>query len=282
MNDRPTDDLPAISVVICSYNRRAMMELTLTGYDRQSYRNFEVIVCDDGSSDGTKELVDRMKAEVSYPLFLFTWEHRGFRKAGVVNAGFVMARNPFVVCTDEDCVPHRDFLLGHARRARRGAFSLAKAIKVEEQQMQAATTEGIRAGEMDRLLTAWQRLRLFYWHFKYHQLILRRTPYRPKMNGANFGVWRDSLWAVNGYDNTFVGWGYEDNDLRRRLSESGLKIQVAVREAVTFHLWEKKRGYVIGNNYIKNKAYAERIETQVVCADGMRQTAARLGRSQIA
>jgi glycosyltransferase involved in cell wall biosynthesis len=253
------------------------MELTLTGYDRQSYRDFEVIVCDDGSSDGTQELVERLKGEVSYPLRLFTWEDQGYRRAGVLNAGFVMAAHPFVVCTDEDCVPHRDFLLGHARQARRGMFSLAKVIKVKEHQMGAATVAGIRAGDMDRLLTAWPRLRLFYQHFKYRQWILCRTANRPKMNGANFGVWRDSLWAVNGFDNTFVGYGYEDNDLRRRLLESGLRMQVAVREAVTFHLWEKQKGYVVGNSGLKNKAYAERERTEVVCADGLRQTAARLG-----
>jgi glycosyltransferase involved in cell wall biosynthesis len=272
----PSPALPALTVTVCSYNRSRLLELALAGYDRQSYRNFEVIVCDDGSSDGTVELVEGLKRRLSFPLRLFTWDDLGYRRAGVLNVGFVLAKNPLVVCTDEDCVPHRDFLLGHARMARRGRFTLAKVVKVAERDMAAATVEGIATGRVDRLLSPWPRTKLFYMHLKYYQWLLCRTPLRPKMNGANFAVWRDDLWAVNGFDNTFVGYGYEDNDLRRRLLESGRRIQVAVRQAVTFHLWEKKKGYVVGNSGVKNKAHAERPTTQIVCADGLRQTAARL------
>ena len=269
--------LPAISVVVCSYNRRAMLELALTGFDRQSCRDFELIVCDDGSSDGTAELVEQMKPRLSYPLRFFAWADQGYRRAGVLNVGFVLARNPLVVCTDEDCVPHRDFLLGHARRARPRAFSLAKVVYVAEPQMAAATPDAIRAGHMDRLLTTWRRLDLALWDLKYRQWLAFRTPNRPKMNGANFAAWRADLWAVNGFDNRFVGYGYEDNDLRRRLLVSGLRIRLAVRQAVTFHLWEKKKAYEAGDAGIRNKAYAERPDASTICEDGIRQTAQRLG-----
>ncbi len=259
-----------------SYNRRAMIELSLLALDHQSYRDFEVIVCDDGSSDGTVELVQRMTHRVSYPLRLFTWEDRGFRRAGVINAGIAMARNDLVVCTDEDCVPHSRFLEGHACRARPGCFNLAKVIKVPQQKMVLATPDDAQAGRMDTLLGPLQKADLWIWSLKYRQWMLTGRRDRPKLNGANFAVWRKDLWEINGLDNRFVGYGYEDNDLRRRLLLAGKRIRVAVRQAVTFHLWEKKKVYDVGTSGVRNKAYAEREKTQVICADGLRQTARRL------
>ena len=274
---RAKSGLPSVTLVMASYNRRSMIELSLLACQQQRHPNFEVIVCDDGSSDGTVDLVHRLTRQVSYPLRIFTWEDRGYRRAGVLNAGFAMARNDLVVCTDEDCVPHSGFLQGHASRARRGRFNLAKVIKVPEQKMILATPENAAAGAMDALLGPLQKADLLVWSLKYRQWLLTGRRDRPKMNGANFAVWRDDLWAVNGFDNRFVGYGYEDNDLRRRLLLAGRRIQVAVRQAVTFHLWEKKKGYDMGNAGVRNKAYAERDQTATICEDGLRQTAQRLG-----
>jgi len=58
--------MPAVSVVIASYNRAALLGATLDSILAQNFRDFEIIVVDDGSTDGTKSLVDGYGSRVQY------------------------------------------------------------------------------------------------------------------------------------------------------------------------------------------------------------------------
>lgn len=55
-----------ISVVICTKDRRDDLEVTLAGFYNQEYDNFEVIVIDNASSDGTKEMIIENFPSVKY------------------------------------------------------------------------------------------------------------------------------------------------------------------------------------------------------------------------
>lgn len=102
--DPNTMSLPLISVVLLCWNRRDDVEDTLAQLRRIRYANFEVIVVDNASEDGTAEMV----AE-SYP------EVRLFRMAenlGIAgyNAGFEVARGEYLVVLDDDSYPAPDAL----------------------------------------------------------------------------------------------------------------------------------------------------------------------------
>jgi len=48
---------PLVSVIIPTYNRREMLKIALESINRQLYRNYQIIIVDDASTDGTAELV---------------------------------------------------------------------------------------------------------------------------------------------------------------------------------------------------------------------------------
>lgn len=80
------------------------------------------------------------------------------------------------------------------------------------------------------------------------QLLARRIapwltkPHKPKLLGGHHAVRLSALKAVNGYDERFVGYGYDDDDLARRLHGlGGLRWAVAVRQIPAFHLWHPTR-----------------------------------------
>ena len=53
-----------------------------------------------------------------------------------------------------------------------------------------------------------------------------RNQYPRRWRGVktcNLGVWRDDLFAVNGFDERYQGWGYEDSDLVLRLIRNGVR-----------------------------------------------------------
>ena len=54
---------PAISIVIPAYNHGRFLEDTLRSIQRQSFRHWECIVVDDGSTDGTSAIAQRYAAE---------------------------------------------------------------------------------------------------------------------------------------------------------------------------------------------------------------------------
>ena len=61
---------PGISVIICTYNRKDVLERALAAYRNQTFRDFEVIVTSDGSSDGTDEMMEALRGQSGYPLRL--------------------------------------------------------------------------------------------------------------------------------------------------------------------------------------------------------------------
>ena len=56
---------PLFSVVIPTYNRAVLLKRALESLVNQTYKNFEVIICDDGSTDNTKEVVDSFNGKLN-------------------------------------------------------------------------------------------------------------------------------------------------------------------------------------------------------------------------
>jgi glycosyltransferase involved in cell wall biosynthesis len=87
---------PEISVIIPAYNRRAMLFEAINSVLAQSFRAFELIVVDDGSTDGTDEELTRLGAAIR----LERIEHCG--PAAARNRGVEMARAPMIAFLDSD------------------------------------------------------------------------------------------------------------------------------------------------------------------------------------
>jgi glycosyltransferase involved in cell wall biosynthesis len=87
---------PEVSVIIPTYNRRAMVCEAIESVLAQSVREFELIVIDDGSTDGTDEELARLGEAVRVERI----EHCG--AAGARNRGVEMARAPLIAFLDSD------------------------------------------------------------------------------------------------------------------------------------------------------------------------------------
>src|SRR5690606_14734702 len=93
---------PAVSVIIPVRNRRDLLRRTLEALDRQELRDFEVIVVDDGSTDGAD--AEAASAVVAgRPVRLLRNPGRGAVAAR--QAGVAAARADLLAFTDSDCEP---------------------------------------------------------------------------------------------------------------------------------------------------------------------------------
>lgn len=87
---------PLISIVMCCHNRRHLLEPTMEAIFAQKYRPVEIVVLDDGSTDGTDELMAGYGDRVRY----FRQEARG--SAAARNAACREARGDLIAFQDDD------------------------------------------------------------------------------------------------------------------------------------------------------------------------------------
>lgn len=113
---------PSVSVIVLTFNAREFVERCLTAVFQQTYVNFEVIVVDNASSDGTADFVRERFPQAQ----MVSSPHNGGYGAGN-NLGAAHASGEILVFLNPDTVPEPDWLeqlIGAMRRhARRFATS---------------------------------------------------------------------------------------------------------------------------------------------------------------
>jgi len=102
--------IPEVSVVIPTYNRRAMVREAIASVIAQCGAEFELIVVDDGSTDGTADELDRIAALANADRMMMRvvrGENRG--PAAARNAGVAIASAPMLAFLDSDdlWMPHK-------------------------------------------------------------------------------------------------------------------------------------------------------------------------------
>lgn len=104
--------IPAVSVVIASYNRAQLLGATLDSILGQKFRDFEVIVVDDGSSDETARVVGSYGSRIQY----LYQENQG--PSAARNYGVRHAKAEWISIQDSDdlCLPnHLEVLYRYVR-----------------------------------------------------------------------------------------------------------------------------------------------------------------------
>src|SRR5690349_10807434 len=74
-----------ISVIVTTFNREDALDAVLRGLSRQTDREFEVVIADDGSGPATAALIADWSKRLGVPLKHVWQEHRGFRAAQARN-----------------------------------------------------------------------------------------------------------------------------------------------------------------------------------------------------
>ncbi|MCA9999780.1 MAG: glycosyltransferase family 2 protein, partial [Anaerolineales bacterium] len=95
--------MPTVSIIIPHWNGRFHLDDCLTALRQQTFSDFEVILADNGSSDGSQEYVRQQFPEVR---LLELGQNRGF--TGACNAGYAASRGEFVILLNNDTAvdPH--------------------------------------------------------------------------------------------------------------------------------------------------------------------------------
>lgn len=255
-----------ISLIITTYNRPNALAAVVEACFTQSDRRFEIIIADDGSGDDTRATVAALAARSPVPLRHVWQSDEGFRLAMSRNRGIASAQGDYIVMLDGDCIPQHDFIARHRALAQPGHVVTGSRILVDE-----AATVKVLAGQLqlqELSAAALLRLRLGGAINKAAQLLIKlpdigraqRTFSYRRIKGCNMAMWRSDLELVNGFDESFKGWGHEDADVILRLFNAGVMRKDGAFATEVFHLWhhEAVRDHASSNQQLVRQRQIER------------------------
>lgn len=237
---------PGVSVIVSTYNQPGLLSRCLLALERQSHRDYEVLVADDGSGEETRSLIEQHARRCPHPLKHVWHEDNGFRKTVILNRAVLAASGDYLVFIDGDCVTHPDFIHEHVRDARPGHYLNGSLIRLRRDLSDRLDEAAIRSGEAFR--AAWLTRRGRRFDRRYLRLALpyalrrqlnQHSPTRLYWLGSNSSCFREDAVAINGFDHRFT-YGFEDADFGYRLELAGIRPRTVRWTAVVLHLWHER------------------------------------------
>jgi glycosyltransferase involved in cell wall biosynthesis len=262
-----------LSIIITTYNRPDTLEAVLKALNAQTEDGFEVLVADDGSTDETRTMLARFPARFHLQ---HVWQpDEGFRAARARNLGIAQADGAYIIFLDGDCIPRSDFVARHCDLAETGSFVSGNRVLCH-----AAFTDTV----LNKALPIWAWSNWQWLKTYVRGGVNRLTPMLALPDGGwrqrdalqhwrgvktcNLGAWRDALMAINGFDESYHGWGHEDADLAVRLLQSGLRRKDGRFAVPVWHLWHPEAS---------RQAEAENLQRLEATLQQKRSTVARQG-----
>lgn len=237
-----------LGLVVLTYNRSDALLAVLRSLAAQCRGDEVVVVADDGSaSDHVQALREGMPA-FAVPVQHVWHPDVGFTAGRARNLGARAARQAgadYLVFLDGDCVPGPRWLAAHRQLAEAGCFVNGSRVLLDPA-LTAQVCSGLDLGGAG--IADWLQ-----WRLKGQVNKLSHLWCWPAMPGrheaafrwrgirsCNFGLaWQDFS-EVNGFDETFSGWGHEDADLVLRLHNIGLRRKNGHWATEVLHLWHRE------------------------------------------
>ena len=235
-----------MSVVITTYNRPDALTAVVEACFLQDDKNFEIIIADDGSTANTRVCIDRLRARAPVPLTHVWQADLGFRAAMARNRGTLAATGDYIIFLDGDCVPQRDFIARHRALAQPGFLVSGSRILLSQRLTERALREHIdvaalSVGERLRYRLAGDMNKVIQTMLRWPDVgrVRRKFSWR-RIKSCNLAVWKADLLRVNGFDESFTGWGHEDSDLVVRLFHAGVLRKDGALATEVLHLWHRE------------------------------------------
>jgi len=230
------------TVIIAAYEWPENVRLVLHALSRQSVPPDEVVIADDGTEPPLSRRLADMVETLPFRVVHVWQPDEGFRAARSRNNAIHEARNDMLAFLDQDVLPHRNWLKTHRASAGPGRVCLARVLPLNERDSPRLCPEAITGGSFESWhdifyvtkLARQQKKYLGYALMRRLGLPFKRT--RPSLSSGNAAAWKSDLFKVNGFDEAYIGWGQEDDDLGRRLYMAGVRPVPLLTTALASHI----------------------------------------------
>ncbi|MFH1428811.1 MAG: glycosyltransferase [Candidatus Margulisiibacteriota bacterium] len=223
-----------ISIVIPTYNRKEQLRLTIKSLLNQSFHDFELVVADDGSSDGTNFMVESFGSDAWFPV-KYCW-HENAGRSATRNMGLKEAEGEIIVFIDDHIILDKEFLQEHVNAHIEGAKRLRdKGIKKETglRDQGSDNSDNPKPGD----IVAVRGRSILIDEISEMQALQELPPMpidKQRINDPfytfitnNLSVKRIVLEEVGGFDEDFKNYGFQDSELGYRVRQKGYRFKWA-------------------------------------------------------
>ncbi|GAA4976636.1 glycosyltransferase family 2 protein [Algibacter aquimarinus] len=250
---------PEISIIISTYNSEAWLEKVLWSYEAQVYKNFEIIIADDGSKQPTFDLINIIKPDVHYKIIHVWHEDNGFQKSQILNKAILACNADYILMSDGDCLAREDYVKVHMDYREKdyflsgGYFMLPMSISevIEKEDILSQKCFNLKWLKANGLKQSFKNNKLTSTGLK-SKILNALTPTNASWNGHNASGWKADILKINGFDER-MQYGGQDRELGERLFNLGIKSKQIRYSAICLHL-DHPRGYKNQESINKNLA----------------------------
>jgi glycosyltransferase involved in cell wall biosynthesis len=233
--DAPT----SVAILIATYNWPQALKQTLMSVANQTIQPNEVLIADDGSDERTSKLIQAFKLNHPNLNIIHVWhEDNGFRLAAIRNKSIRMAQSDYIIQIDGDIILDQHFIADHLSIKEKGFFVTGSRLLLGKQ-----ITDALLESEKVNFARLRWKGKNFFNTLRIPMFTgLLQNTYKTKgeylyyVKGCNMAFWKSDLYLVNGYDESFNGWGREDTDICIRLIHAGVKKKFIKFGGVQYHL----------------------------------------------
>ncbi len=246
------------SLIITTYNWPEALEFTLLSTFKQSTLPSEIIIADDGSTEVTAQLIEKMQELSPVPLIHSWQEDQGFRLARSRNFAISKSSSKYIIIVDGDMILHKHFIKGHLNCSNKDSFLQGSRVILND----------IYSKKL--LQNKNTNVNIFSSHVKntlngiylplFSKLICKKNRRTHKgIRGCNFSFFKDDILKVNGFNEDFTTWGREDSEFVERLYNVGLHRKNLKFGGIQFHIYHNESSSNSGNDAILQKAIDEKL-----------------------
>lgn len=230
-----------VSLIITTYNWVEALNVTLQSAMQQSILPNEIIIADDGSGQETMDFIKEWQKKSKIPIIHSWQEDKGFRAASSRNKGIAKAKYEYIIMVDGDLHLHKNFIKGHLRHAKEGQFSMGTRVIMNDifskkiiENFQLGNKIGFFSKGILKNAKNTISCDILSSFFSY------KTNSCKKVRSANMSCYKKDLLKVNGFNESFIGWGREDTEIVVRLLNAGIQRKNIKFNANVLHLYHKE------------------------------------------
>ncbi len=236
------------SVVISFYQKIEYLKLVLAGFERQSEKDFEVIIADDGSNESVVKQIEDLSKQIPFRLIHVWQEDNGFRKNKILNEAVTITNSNYLIFVDGDCVPHSKFVEEHLYFSKKEICLTGRRVNLSQKFTAKLSFKNISTGYLDNNILPMIFDGLFGksnyvekgFYTKNDFLRKAFNKKRRGLLGCNFSLFKEDLLSINGFDERYEAPSIgEDTDIQYRLELNNVKIKSLNNVAVQYHLYHK-------------------------------------------
>ncbi|MEZ4793272.1 MAG: glycosyltransferase family 2 protein [Gelidibacter sp.] len=254
------------SVIISTYNQQEWLRKVLIGYVQQTTKDFEIIIADDGSTQETINLIEDFKQNSDLKLAHVWHKDEGFQKTKILNKAIAASHGEYLVFSDGDCIPRKDFVEKHVSLKNENCFLSGGYFKLPlDVSKMVAEKDIVNQACFDKqwliekgMKSSFKMNKLNSSGFK-EWMLNTFTPTKATWDGMNASGFKKDILAVNGFDER-MQYGGEDREMGERLMNFGIKAIQIRYSAICVHL-DHDRNYINKEHISTNKAI--RAETKM-------------------